>query len=66
MKRSRLPQDLQRYYPGGVTCPICHQGLRLRLHDGVGECETCDQLWSYATLIDVAAQRLMEQPPRSR
>ena len=58
--------DLLRYYPGGVTCPICRHRLRLPRRTEAGECEQCDRAWSYAALIDVAAQRIMAQSPRSR
>lgn len=61
-----LPRELRWYYPRGVACPICGERLHLRLREATGRCADCAQQWSFAALIDRAAQRLMEEPPRSR
>jgi len=62
-RRSRLPDDLRHYYPHGVTCPICRDRLQLHLTEQTGICAACDQTWTFAALIDVAADRLMQEEP---
>lgn len=60
---SALPEDLRRYYPRQVTCPQCRDRLRLNLHDATGACRRCDATWTFAALVDIAAQQLMEEEP---
>ena len=60
---SRVPEDLRRYYPRGVTCPICRSRLRLQLAEQTGTCAGCDHTWTFAALVDLAAQQLMQEEP---
>lgn len=60
---SRLPAELRQYYPGGVTCPVCQTRLALRVRWAEGTCPHCETTWTFADLIDRAAQRLMEEEP---
>lgn len=62
-RAGRLPADLRRYYPHGVTCPACRSRLQLALAEATGTCTACDQTWTFAALVDVAARRLMEEEP---
>ena len=61
--KPRLPDDLRQYYPHGVTCPRCRRRLRLRVSAADGTCTACGQTFTFAQLIDAAAQRLMEEQP---
>ncbi len=61
--KPRLPDDLRQYYPHGVTCPRCRRRLQLRVSVAEGSCPTCDTVFTFAQLIDVAAQRIMEEQP---
>lgn len=61
--RLTLPDEMRRYYPGGVVCPECRMRLALQIADETGACPRCEQLWTFPQLIDAAARRLMEEEP---
>ena len=61
--KPRLPDNVRQYYPHGVTCPRCRRRLQLRVRDAEGTCTACDQVYTFAQLIDAAAQKLMEEQP---
>lgn len=65
-RRQQSELDLYRYYPDGVVpCPSCGAALELDDTQHRATCG-CGGTWSYAALVDRAADKLMREPPRYR